>query len=89
MKFATKTKTQAAVVLLVDPSGKPLQVGSKGRLDDSSNDFVVGYDGRAFVTDLKSANNVTVTLEKGDCHASFEFAAMQDRQVVVGPVTCL
>jgi outer membrane usher protein len=88
VKFDTKTNTQAAVVIFVDPAGKPLQVGSKGQLDEASNHFVVGYDGRAFVTDLKAANNVTVTLEKGGCHAAFEFAAAADRQVVVGPVTC-
>jgi outer membrane usher protein len=87
VSFKTKTNVQAAVVILVGANGKPLAVGSKGKLDDA--DFVVGYDGRAFVKDLKGANSVTVSLEKGECHASFDYTAAADRQVVIGPISCL
>jgi outer membrane usher protein len=87
VSFKTKTNVQAAVVILVGANGKPLAVGSKGKLEDA--DFVVGYDGRAFVKDLKGANSVTVSLEKGECHASFDYAASADRQVVIGPISCL
>jgi outer membrane usher protein len=87
--FKTKTNVPAAVVILVGADGKPLAVGSKGKLDGDDADFVVGYDGRAFVKDLKDANKVTVSLEKGECHASFDYAAVSDRQVMVGPVSCL
>ncbi|HEY6258130.1 MAG TPA: fimbria/pilus outer membrane usher protein [Xanthobacteraceae bacterium] len=87
--FKTKTNMQAAVVVLVGADGKPLPVGSKGKLDGTDADFVVGYDGRAFVKELKDANAVTVSLEKGECHASFDYAAVADRQVVIGPLSCL
>jgi len=63
--------------------------GAKGKLDGGDADFVVGYDGRAFVKDLKRANKVTMSLEKGECHASFVYVAVSDRQVVIGPVSCL
>jgi outer membrane usher protein len=86
--FKTKTNVPAAVVILVGADGKPLAVGSKGKLDGDDTEFVVGYEGRAFVKDLKSANNVTITLEKGECHASFDFAAVSDHQVMIGPVSC-
>jgi outer membrane usher protein len=89
VKFKARTNVQVAVVILVGANGKPLAVGSRGRLDGGEADFVVGYDGRAFVKELKSANTVTVTLGKGECHASFDYAAEQDRQVVIGPVACL
>jgi len=89
VSFKTKTNVQSAVVILVGANGKPLAVGSKGKLDGSDADFVVGYDGRAFVKDLKGANAVTVSLEKGECHASFDYAAVSDHQVLVGPVSCL
>ena len=89
VNFNTKTNVQAAVVILVGANGKPLAVGSKGQLNGGDDDFVVGYDGRAFVKDLKDANTVTVTLDKGECHASFDYAASEDRQVVIGPVSCL
>ena len=55
VNFATKSDVQAAIVILVDATGKPLTVGSKGKLDGGSDDFIVGYDGRAFVKDLKGA----------------------------------
>jgi outer membrane usher protein len=89
VNFATKSDVQAAVVILVGPDGKPLAVGSRGKLDGGDGDFVVGYDGRAFVKELKSANIVAVTLDKGECHATFDYAASADSQVVIGPVSCL
>jgi outer membrane usher protein len=89
VNFATKSDVQVAVVILVGPNGKPLPVGSKGKLDASNGDFIVGYDGRAFVKELKSANAVTVTLDKSECHAAFDYTASQDSQVVIGPVSCL
>jgi outer membrane usher protein len=88
VNFATKSDVQAAVVVLVGPNGKPLPVGSKGKLDGGNDDFVVGYDGRAFVKELKNANTVAVTLEKGECHAAFDYTSSQDSQVVIGPVLC-
>jgi outer membrane usher protein len=89
VSFKTKTNVQAAVVILVGANGKPLAVGSKGKLDGGDEDFVVGYDGRAFVRGLKGANSVTVSLEKGECHALFDYTAASDRQVMIGPVSCL
>jgi outer membrane usher protein len=90
VSFKTKTNVQAAVVILVGANGKALAVGSKGKLDGGGDaDFVVGYDGRAFIKNLKGANAVTVSLEKGECHASFDYAAVSDHQVLVGPVSCL
>jgi outer membrane usher protein len=89
VNFATKSDVQAAVVILVGPDGKPLPVGSKGKLEGGNDDFVVGYDGRAFVKELKNANTVAVTLEKGECHAAFDYTSSQDSQVVIGPVSCL
>ena len=77
------------MLILKGADGKPLAVGAKGKLDGSDQEFIVGFDGRAFVKDLKDANTVTVTLEKGECHASFDYTAAADRQVVIGPVSCL
>jgi outer membrane usher protein len=89
VRFKTATNVPSAVVVLVGADGKPLAVGAKGKLDGGDADFVVGYDGRAFVKDLKRANKVTMSLEKGECHASFVYVAVSDRQVVIGPVSCL
>jgi outer membrane usher protein len=89
VKFATRTNTRSAVVILVGAGGKPLPVGSRGRLEDGDGDFVVGYDGRAFVKGLKNANVVAVSVGDAECSASFDYAASDDNQVVIGPVSCL
>jgi outer membrane usher protein len=88
VKFKTKTNLPEAVVILNGADSKPLAVGTKGKLDGSEQEFIVGYDGRAFVKDLKDANTVTVSLENGECHASFDYTAASDHQVVIGPVSC-
>jgi outer membrane usher protein len=88
VKMGAKTDVHAAVVILVGAEGKPLPVGSTGQLQGGTEPFVVGYDGRAFVKELKAANTVVVTTEKGECRASFDYQAETDRQVVVGPTKC-
>jgi len=70
---------------LVGASGKPLSVGSKGKLDGGDTDFVVGYDGRIFLKDSGCQQRHGEPGE-GECHASFDYAAAEDRQVTVGPV---
>jgi outer membrane usher protein len=88
VKFAAKTDVKAAVLILLGADGKPLPVGARGQLEGDADDFVVGYDGRAFVKGLKDANTATVTSDKGSCHVSFDYAASDDTQVVIGPVSC-
>jgi outer membrane usher protein len=88
VKFATHTDVQEAVVVLFGPNGKPLPVGSRGQLEGGTDDFVVGYDGRAFVKELKDANQIKVAVGDAQCHAAFDYVPSQDSQVVIGPVTC-
>ena len=70
-----------AIVKLVDSAGKPLKTGLAGKLGDGS-DFIVGYDGRAYVTGLAAANSVTIETEPGTCTADFAYQAQGDDQVV-------
>jgi outer membrane usher protein len=88
VKFGTHVDVQEAIVVLVGPNGKPLPVGSRGQLDGGGDEFVVGYDGRAFVKDLKGANRVTIAVGDAQCRAAFDYAPSQDTQVVIGPVSC-
>jgi outer membrane usher protein len=92
VKFKTKTDVPQAVVTLLGADGKPLPVGARGHLDGNdgaAEEFVVGYDGRAFIRDLKNSNTVVVSSDKGECHASFDYVADPSRQVAIGPVSCL
>ncbi|MGZ5864786.1 MAG: fimbria/pilus outer membrane usher protein [Xanthobacteraceae bacterium] len=88
VKFTAKTDVKAAVVVLTGSDGKPLAAGSSGRLDGTRGEFVVGYDGRAYIKDLSETNNVTITTGTGECRAAFDYSPVKDNQVVVGPVAC-
>jgi outer membrane usher protein len=88
VNFKSKTDTRSAVVIFTGANGKPIPAGSRGRIDGSEGAFVVGYDGRSFIKDLKSANMAIVTTDSGECRASFAYTPAGDRQIVIGPVAC-
>ena len=76
----------AAVLVLSKPDGTPVEAGARGRLVDGA-DFVVGYDGRAYVTGLARRNAIVVETANGQCRASYAFQLKDDQQVVI-PVVC-
>jgi outer membrane usher protein len=88
VRFGVKTGIQSAIVVLTDKDGKVLPPGTTGRLDGSDEEFIVGYDGRAYIKGLAESNNIVVTLESGECRAAFPFAGEKGSQVVIGPIAC-
>jgi outer membrane usher protein len=49
----------------------------------------VGYDGEAYLQDLRPDNDITVTLAgPATCHASFKFSPDPGSIPRIGPVTC-
>ena len=86
--FDVKKATQSALVVLQDGNGAFIPPGSEGQLEGSDEPFVVGYDGQAFIKDLKSVNTVRITHEKGTCTAQFAFAPTNEIQPVIGPEVC-
>ena len=85
--FGVKTKVKAAVVILSRTDGKLITAGSTGQLEGGEA-FVVGYDGKAYVTGLAPTNTVVISDAGGECRASFAFTPKQNAQVVIGPVVC-
>ncbi|MER8915393.1 fimbrial biogenesis outer membrane usher protein [Mesorhizobium sp. M0761] len=89
LKFGVSEAAQAALVTLVDSSGTPLEAGLSGRVDGGTEDFVVGYDGQAYIKGLGKQNSVQVErADGGSCRAEFPFEAVRGRQVVIGDVVC-
>jgi len=88
VRFGVKTETNAAVLILSRRDGSFIPAGTSATLAGSSEPFVVGYDGRAYVTGLAAANAIVVEDPAGQCRASFAFAPKKDSQVVIGPLTC-
>ncbi len=79
----------AAIVILVDAQGTPLPVGAVVTLEGMAEPAVVGFDGRAYLTDLAKHNTVRVRREDGaKCSATFDFAPVEGEQVLIGPLTC-
>jgi outer membrane usher protein len=85
--FRVRTDTSSAVLVLTGANGRPLSPGLQGQIE-SGEAFVVGYDGRAWVKALAPRNTLSVTLEGGECHATFPYAPRPNERVVI-PVTCL
>lgn len=86
--FGVHKVAAAAVVIFVDEKGKLLAPGANGVLDGSDAHFIVGYDGRAYISGLAGKNTVSISQGGGECRAAFDFHAVQDRQIVIGPVAC-
>lgn len=86
--FGVRTDLRAAVIVLVDPAGKPLAPGLGARLEATGESAVIGYDGRVYLTGLKASNALRVTRDLGECVASFAYTPDGSPQPQIGPVVC-
>lgn len=84
---------EAANVILVDAAGKPLPVGVALTHRESGKRGMVGFDGLAFVDDLKKHNHLDVELGEGAgdrCSVDFAWQApLNDPLPTIGPLRCL
>ncbi|MDE0854529.1 MAG: hypothetical protein OSA97_08900, partial [Nevskia sp.] len=78
----------AASVILVDDSGRELPPGTILRLVETGKDFVVGYDGMAFIEDLRDHNHVTARGLDLNCDLSFDYHPDGHGLQTLGPLTC-
>ena len=85
--FKVRRDSNAALVTFVRPGGALVPAGASGRLSGET-EFVVGYDGQAFVKGLRDENSVVIDLVDGSCRASFPFIPRPGEQVAIGPITC-
>ncbi len=87
--FGVSDTPDAALVSFVDANGAALPVSSAGTLDGSSESFVIGYDGEAYIRALKSNNSVTIDLGDGNsCQARFAYRPTSGKQVSIKDVVC-
>ena len=87
VNFKVRSDTHSALVVFVRPDGTFVPPGSVGRVGERS-EFVVGYDGQAFVKDLGVANAAAIELVDGSCRAEFPFTPKPGQQVRIAPVEC-
>jgi outer membrane usher protein len=87
VKFNVRSETTSALVTFTRPGGEVIPAGAVGRID-GGEEFIVGYDGQAFVKNLSASNAATIELIDGTCRANFAFAPRPGEQVQISPVEC-
>lgn len=87
VRFNVQSDSAAALVTFVRSDGGFVPAGAAGKLA-SGEEFIVGYDGEAFVKKLTNDNSATIQFDNLSCHADFHFTAQPGVQVRVGPVKC-
>jgi outer membrane usher protein len=85
--FGVRTDTNSALVVFTHSDGSFVPVGSSGKRD-SGDEFIVGYDGQAFLKKLAAQNAVVIETPQGQCRAQFAYAPRANQQVVISPVLC-
>ncbi len=89
VKFGVSEAPEAALVTLVDSSGAPLEAGLKGRVEGGSEEFVIGYDGQAYIRGLSAQNAVMIDrLDGTSCRADFPYKPQPGQQVTIKDVAC-
>jgi len=78
-------KVQGVSVILHDPRGQPLPPGARIERDDHAP-TVVGYDGMAWIEDLRAHTTLQVTSQQGRCTVRFAMPPQGQRQI--GPLRC-
>jgi outer membrane usher protein len=80
---------QAASITLVNSDGKPLPAGTVAHVAESGRDFVVGYDGLAFIEELRPENHLQVRTPEAQCSAQFSFNPTASTALAnLGKVVC-
>ncbi len=88
VKFVLKRRS-SATMHLTDEAGAVLPVGSIAVLEPGGPPNVVGYDGTAFVRDLKAHNQLLVTRPDGRrCKLAFAYERHGDIRPDLGQLTC-
>jgi outer membrane usher protein len=88
LDFGAAQSRSNAIVVLQGPDGKPIATGAKVRLAGSPEKFIVGYDGRTYLTGLGKDNRLSVDLGARDCAAEFAFRPQSGIQTLVRGVVC-
>ena len=87
VNFGVRTDTASALVTFTRPDGSVVAPGTGAHLE-GGEDFVIGYDGQAYIGKLTPSNVVRVDLADKTCIARFYFTPRPGEQVQISPVVC-
>jgi len=87
--FNTRLDGRSALIHFVDAEHRPLEAGLAGRIEANAAEFIVGYDGEAYLTDLAAVNVAMIELADGaQCRAQFNFHKTPGEQQLISGVLC-
>ena len=88
VKLNIKQQSQSALVSFRGPGGAFIAAGQPGVVIATGEEFVVGYDGQAFIKTLSNSNTVRIGAPATACTASFTYKPAPGSQVVIEDVPC-
>jgi outer membrane usher protein len=88
VRFAVR-RTRQALVVLHQPDGQPVPVGTRVRLEPGGPEFIAGRRGEVWLTDLAAARQrLQVRWPGGGCQLEFTVPAADGAPGKVGPLAC-
>jgi outer membrane usher protein len=87
VSFEVRKETTAALVTFVRPDNSFVPAGAVGHIA-GGEEFIVGYDGQAYIKGLSGTNQADIEFIGGKCHAGFAFAPIAGQQVQISRVEC-
>jgi len=79
----------AASLVLVDDSGKPLPLGSQVQVQGRTGEpALVGFDGTVYLDTLQAHNILEVTTPSGACRVSLDYRKQGNGIPQIGPLAC-
>lgn len=79
---------RAASVTLHDRGGQPAPLGAALILNGASSDFLVGYDGVAYLEGLQAHNTLEASGTDFHCAVQFDYTDPGDTVLQIGPLRC-
>jgi len=91
-RFTLQT-VSGAQIQLIDPFGKPLPAGATVTVEETGKRYAVGYDGLAFVDELKPANHLIARWshdgQRNQCAVDVPYTTAPKRGLAtIGPFPC-
>jgi len=85
--FARSPASAPIIRIKTRPKRNTEEFSAVGRIA-GGEEFVVGYDGQAYIKGLSPANEAEIEFTGGKCRASFPFAPIAGQQVQITRVEC-
>jgi len=79
---------RAAAVTLHDREGRPVPLGATLVLNGAPSEFLVGYDGVAYLEGLQARNTLEVGAPNFRCAVQFDYTDPGDTVLQIGPLRC-